>query len=1055
MSQDLNFLSSTFLAPYEGRTPANAGRLFWPVFLRTYSRYIPELKRRERWDEAVARAVNYSIGLYQGPAPKEDLIREAEELYDKVFNLEVLPAGRTLWVGGTESSLKFPESQYNCAFRVIDGLEAFTDLFHLLLCGCGVGFRILPEDVAQLPEFCPKVNVVNEPYKTVYPNRKVDYTKFPHETDAGMIVGQPGHLGVDIYVGDSREAWVQALRLFLETSATAARMKEVKELTFNINYNFVRPEGSRIVQFGGRAPGPKGLMEMFTNLAKVITKSGGRLSPVDCMDICNFIGKNVIIGGTRRSSQVALGAPTDQEFIDAKKMLWLDKQNLQRTMSNNSIVFTERASKEQIKEIFAGIKVNGEPGFYNLSAGRKRHPYAQGSNPCLTVDTWINTVEGPRQIKDLRDKPYKAMINGVSKDATFFWSSGVKSVYKLSTKEGYSLKLTADHKVLTKAGWKEAKDLTTKDLIILNNTSSDPHEWEGAGTFEEGWLVGSLVGDGTYSKAKNENCSAQAYLRYWGEDKEVVAAQAFEYLKASVSMRSDVGIGAYRGRPYHQVSCVGLTKLAEQFGIVMGAKINITPQIEKASSKFYEGFLQGLFDADGSPQGSIAKGRSVRLSQASFEFLLGVQRMLARLGIKCTVYECRKEAGPHLLPDGKGGMKDYQCKMMSELIISRSSMYRYAERIGFSEPKKIARLADIVGAHNTRRLYTDKFEASFKSLEYIGEEEVFDCTVQDLHRFDANGMIVHNCMEIEMDNRGFCNLATVNLTAFVQGRWFDLDRAKKAMQAAARVCLRMTNITVSLPLWDAVQKRDRLLGVSITGLMDTFDALGIEFDSLLATSILANLRKAANDEADKYAFEMRIPRPLLVTTIKPEGTLSQLPTVSSGLHRGFAPYYIRRIRVSSMDPVASALKKLGVPYEADQAKSERLVFSFPIETKATKAASDEPAKRQFERYLTTMKHYTDHNSSCTLTIGENEWTEIEDMVYDNWDDVVACAFLPKYTDAYPQMPYEEITKEQYEEMMKTFPNLDNLADLVNQYENEDYEDELIDDACSSGQCPVR
>lgn len=677
------FLSSSFLSQYEGKTPPLAGKLFYPVYLRTYSRFLPEKKRRERWDETVARVVNYSMELYQGASPRQDLINEAEELYDSIFNLKVLPAGRSLWIGGTRSAERFGEANFNCSFVVIDSLEAIGDLFQLLLCGCGVGFRVLPEDVGALPTFS-KVKVVNKPYEPQdYRPEGTEYDFERAEDDEGVVAS--------IEIGDSREGWVTALREFLSLSS----IRNVPEAIFSINYDWIRPEGSRIETFGGRAPGPAGLMEMFTNLTKVINRSGGRLSPVDVMDMCNFIAKNVIVGGTRRSSQIALGAPTDQEFIDAKKMLWLDRQNLQRTMSNNSIVFKEKPTREQISEVFKGIKVNGEPGFLNLTAMRKRHTTADGTNPCG---------------------------------------------------------------------------------------------------------------------------------------------------------------------------------------------------------------------------------------------------------------------------------------------------------------------------------------------------------------------------EIALRSRGFCNLTTVNLTAFIENGEFNYGGAQRAIKLATRVGARATNITVSLPEWDKIQKSDRLLGVSITGIMDTFDRMGWEFDSPEAITLLQLLRAWANIEADHYSFEMRIPRPLLVTCIKPEGSLSQLPTVSSGVSRSYAPYFIRRVRVSAMDPVGKALSQLGVPNEPDQSKSERLVFSFPISSGAKSSANEEPVRRQFERYLTTMKHYTDHNTSTTITISENEWTEIEDLVYDRFDEVVGCSFLPKYTDAYPQMPYEEITREQYEEMMKTFPNLDNLADLVNEFENEEYESdtEATEDKCEAGgACPLR
>lgn len=1402
----MSLLSDNFLSQYKGVTPKNAGVLFYPVYLRTYSRWLPEQNRRERWDETVERVVNYSMGLYQGPASREELQEEAEILYDHIFNLKVLPAGRTLWVGGTKSSEKFPESQYNCSYTTIDRLDAFTDLFHLLLCGCGVGFRVLPTDVEQLPKVYP-ISVTNLDYNPILETRQEQTQAV--ESDCLNI----------IRVGDSREAWVDALRIFLKIATTPLKGSDPHAIV--LDYDNVRPKGERIKSFGGHAPGPYGLMEMFTNLGNVINKSKGQLSPIDCVDICNYIGKNVIVGGTRRSSQIALGCIDDPEFVDAKKDLWTSRQNLQRTMSNNSVVFESKPSFEEVQRVFQGIKNNGEPGFFNLEAARKRRPNAQGINPCLTSDTWIATENGPRQIKDLLTNSFVAVVDNQKYKATPFWSSGVKEVFKLNTREGYSLKLTKNHKMLTSnRGWVEAGDLIVGDSIVLNNLK-EYTDWEGNGSFREGWLLGSLVGDGTFAS------KYRAELRYWGNSQQVMSVQAKQYMDDCVPHRSDCS--SMKGSGGHlQVACAGIGRLAEQFGITRECKVNITKEIEVSSSNFYKGFLQGIFDADGSAQGSKSKGCSVRLTQSNLPFLQGIQRMLLRLGIKSVIYPVRRKAGMRLLPNGKGGSSYYFCKDASELIISRESLSVFYKQIGFSEPAKQQRLAAFVSSDNKRGMYRDKLEAQFVSLEPIGTEEVFDCTVEEVHRFDANGLIAHNCAEILMDSNGFCNLATVNWKAFTSPEGFDVEKAEKALRLAVRVTLRMTNVTVTLPHWDFIQKRDRLLGDSLTGLMDAMDLMSMDPCGPQAISIYNHLHFVAREEADFYAFEMRIPSPLLVTTIKPEGcwtkefirttdqgllfideidpeidnvqgfhdirakgisthqqhiyktfnkgkspiikvllennrllkitpthpmaisykggpsnfrwveaqnlkvgdsiiyklgnytnsqesnllctldrdyrsdamkvtlpskmspdlawllglywgdgcftgdkrikligrdlnihqkaqrlwkelfsvdtkivkcsdrdaytqdfssiiirdwltknelakesheyltripreirssssesiiafiaglsdadgcyasssmcidnksesfirhlqevgeavglsfgfstnaarnnthsrkpvykvhlsrtntlpeaieilnkhsvkaitkpvihslncksttppyviksielleeeevaydievsnshwyyqgalkshnTLSQLPTVSSGLHRAYAPYYIRRIRVSDMDPVCKALQKLGVPNEPDRSKAERVVFSFPIKTDAKISANQEPARDQFNRYLTLMENYVDHNASCTLTVGEDEWEEIEKLVYENFDKVVAVAFLPKYTDAYPQLPYEEITKEQYEEMIKSFPDLSNLPKLVDKFERgEEFEDELDSD-CSGGQCPIR
>lgn len=145
------------------------------------------------------------------------------------------------------------ESQYNCSFRVIDSLEAFTDLFHLLLCGCGVGFRVLQSDIQDLPSF-RHVDLDLSDYKYKGRLLRVDETNVDAHTQT-------------IEVGDSREGWVEALHYFLNFSIHGGKV--------TMNFDNIRPAGERIRSFGGRAPGPEGLMEMFKNINRVLNNSGG------------------------------------------------------------------------------------------------------------------------------------------------------------------------------------------------------------------------------------------------------------------------------------------------------------------------------------------------------------------------------------------------------------------------------------------------------------------------------------------------------------------------------------------------------------------------------------------------------------------------------------------------------------------------------------------------------------------------------------------------------------------------------------------------------------
>lgn len=310
--------------------------------------------------------------------------------------------------------------------------------------------------------------------------------------------------------------------------------------------------------------------------------------------------------------------------------------------------------------------------------------------------------------------------------------------------------------------------------------------------------------------------------------------------------------------------------------------------------------------------------------------------------------------------------------------------------------------------------------------------------------------------------------------AFVKDKELNVEDLIIAIRQATRIGLRQTNVTQELPHWDVIQKRDRLTGVSMTGILDMLDYTGLSRHEWNA--ICAHLNEIANDEAVKYAKEMRVPTPLLVTCIKPEGSLSQLPTVSSGIHRSFAPYYIRRIRISSDDPLAKVILDLGYPVYPDRSihakefaelsnrekinileKANTWVIEFPVKTNSEIRASDESAKDQFQRYLDMQRYYVDHNTSITIYFSEDEIDGLVNMILENWDDYIAVSFLPKDTTAYPLMPYEEITESEYISRAQLLSHItdDMIVELLTEYERENMMTDLLDSDCANGACPIR
>jgi adenosylcobalamin-dependent ribonucleoside-triphosphate reductase len=341
-----------------------------------------------------------------------------------------------------------------------------------------------------------------------------------------------------------------------------------------------------------------------------------------------------------------------------------------------------------------------------------------------------------------------------------------------------------------------------------------------------------------------------------------------------------------------------------------------------------------------------------------------------------------------------------------------------------------------------------------EQMRYSGEPGFVNEEAAAKRRPNMNG--VNPCGEILLDSRGVCNLTTVNVYAFVNADGtLDREGLLDAQRLSVRAAYRMTCVELELPGWDAVQHRDKLVGCSLTGWQDLVNALQLDHEA--QKTLLQELRQAARQAVDYYADEIGENRPLLVTTVKPEGTLSQLPTVSSGVHYSHSPYYIRRIRVSSQDPLVKVCEELEYPVfpeiGQDPENCTTKVVEFPVKAPEGKTKNDVSAIEQLETYKLFMDHYVDHNCSITVHVREHEWEAVEEWMWDNWEEVVAVSFMSLEDSFYQLMPYESITKEEYEARraaMKPF-----IASLVNRYENPGFMPDPTDSSCENGICPIR
>lgn len=1046
----MGYLSSEFLKQYENVRPKNAGLLFDVVFLRTYARYKSEEKRRERWDETVARVVEHSFSLYpvDGPASYKELEEEAKYTYDKIFNLEVLPAGRSLWIAGTRAAEKHPSALFNCAYLDIDSLEAFCEVFHLLLNGCGVGFGIRKEDISKLPSLNFNIELIHDNYNPLQKNERLDNT----------VTSQIDNVFV-IKIGDSREGWVEALRNYLN----CLRSFFIKKIV--LNYDYIRQKGERILTFGGRAPGPEGLKEMFKNIHRIIQNNEGCLNSLACLDINNFIAKNVIVGGTRRSSQIAFGDKDDYSFIEAKKDLWVLKENLQRTMSNNSIAFWDKPSKEELSKIFDNILENGEPGLWNWrSASIRRGSTTRGSNPCNEI------LLDSRQFCNLTTVNWMAHINS---NGEIDQKKLIESI-KLATRIG--LRQTNVTVELKEWDYKQKRD---RLLGVSMTGIMDAIEASGRSFYDYIPLLQRLR-NATREEArkyayemrvpepllitciKPEGCWTKEFIRTTDNgllfideiNEKINEKQGFSDVRKFNILCN--------GRLLYKTYNKGLSEILRVV-LKNGRLLKITPQHPMAINKI--GWWRTCW----------VKGVNLKPGmELVYELGTYKKETESRL-LSISIKDCRSDAFDALLPEFMSpdlawliglyyGDGCFTSNNRIKLIGRDEKVHLKAQRLWWELfgiktniikcPDREGWTQDFVSVKIRRWLNKNGLDkSSYDYLERI-PKEIRISSYRSVVAFiaglsDADGCYYANSMCIDNKSEKFIRHLQEIGEAVGISFGFSINSSrnnsynKKPLYKIHLSRAYSLESAINLLNEYSVKAQDKPIIKSFS-----INKAGINPYTIKAIELQDEYENAydVSVEGDHWYYQ---------GGLKSHNTLSQLPTVSSGLHKNYAPYYIRRIRVSSIDPVCLALQKLGVPNEPDQGKNERIVFSFPIKSQTKISQAEEKATEQFNKYLVFMANYVDHNASITIQIDKNEKDEIVDMVDKQWDNIVGCAFLPKYTDAYPQMPYEEITEQQYNDMIKNFPDLTDLYYYVNMFENEDEEYELDESDCKGGYCPVR
>ena len=328
-------------------------------------------------------------------------------------------------------------------------------------------------------------------------------------------------------------------------------------------------------------------------------------------------------------------------------------------------------------------------------------------------------------------------------------------------------------------------------------------------------------------------------------------------------------------------------------------------------------------------------------------------------------------------------------------------------------------------------------------------EDSYDIQTKNSNFF-ADGTLVHNS-EIVLRDREFCNLTEIVVRE---------DDTAETLKEKVRVATilgtfqsTLTNFKYISSEWRTNCDDERLLGVSLTGILDNALMTGKNKEKL--EKVLSELRQVCVEVNEEFARKLKINPSAAITCIKPSGTVSQLVDSASGIHARHNPYYIRTIRADVKDPLCKFMQERGFPAEPCVMKpNHTMVFSFPVKS-PDKAIfrTDMTAVEQLELWLFYQKHWCDHKPSVTITIKESEWMEVGAWVWKNFDEMSGVSFLPFSDHTYRQAPYQDCTKEEYEELLKKMPANIDWSEL-SQYEKEDNTSGSQTFSCSANSCEV-
>ncbi len=1116
-------LSEEFISKYKDVNPpmTSLGEF---VYYRTYSRYLPEQNRREYWWETVRRAVEYNCSLVHGVS-----IREAEQLFDTIFNLKGFLSGRTLWVGGTESSKKYASSNFNCfksdtEFITKQGIKSFNDFSDgdnvdilsstggwktatirnfgkskLVKLIVGRGKR---EDIIYTTEN-------HRWYVKRYKSEKKFIVKTTNELKNGDILREkrryeqtnivPCSVGIQhgmvfgdgtynkkmnhcrVHLVDNK----QELALYFTTGSqcTAGKYnqkviyglpntwKNLPSLNSNVEYlmGFVMglfaTDGSYYKSNISISNSNKNTLDHIKSIFSILGIDCGKvelnreLSPYTGEYAPNYrlnlyskhVPDDFFLNSKHKSSVKETSFEPSWvvkgvEETDIIEDVWcvVEPETESFTLANNILTkncsFTKIDNTEDICELFYLLLLGCGVGFLDV---------IENISAFSNLNTSIRILS----------KEYSEKIDK-EEFSTLQTTGNVATIVVGDSKEGWVGALRYLFKCLE-------NPLLSTILVDFDNVRPEGAPLKTFGGYASGHVPLKILFEkiiGIVSRSNGSlktidildicnlvGCAVQvggvrrtALVCLFDKDDEDV-----RLAKQGIYYQNEDGAWVSDPNKTHRVSS------------------NNSILFNKRPSKEELVEIFNSIKTTGEP-GFINKQEAQRrlptmegLNPCCFT---GDMKLLTSKGYK-TFKELNEKQIDIINADGnisQGKVWFTGRKPCIRLKMSNNRIIKCTEdHIFMLEDGSNCKAKDLKGKCLIFQSYCKKNDSirdyntvTIEDISHIGEHDVFDFEEPLSHWGIVNGFMVHNC-EILLPSKGFCNLVEINVKSFVKDGELN-EEILNAVRTFTRASYRMACVNIELPEWKKVQEEHMLLGVALSGWQDAVNLLYDKSEEN-QVSILKLLRETARTEATKIANSLGRNTPKLVTTIKPSGTLSLLPTISPGVHHSHSPYYIRRVRINSGDPLLKVAEELGYNISPevgqDPETCDTNVIDFYVKSPEGKNKYDISAIEQLETYKMFMRNYTDHNTSITVTVRDNEWAGVIDWVYENWDDFVGISFLPLYDAKYPLAPYEAITEEEYNKLNKQFGKI--TPELIAKYEKQYNLDDDLGSDCENGVCPIR